>query len=51
MDGSLSIRSHGFFDLPTRDLIEALSENAGAATVAGELKRLGISDPFIKGVE
>jgi regulator of RNase E activity RraA len=47
----LDIKDIKDIERPPRDLIEALSENVGAATAAGELKRLGISDPFIKGVE
>ena len=36
---------------PSRELIEGLRENVSAATAAGELKRLGIRDPFFKGIE
>jgi regulator of RNase E activity RraA len=36
---------------PSPELIQGLRENVGAATAAGELKRLGIRDPFVKGVE
>ena len=36
---------------PPKDLIKALAENVGSATAAGELHRLGIRDPFIKGIK
>jgi regulator of RNase E activity RraA len=35
---------------PPRELIDKLKKNVNAATAAGELNRLGIRDPFIKGV-
>jgi regulator of RNase E activity RraA len=35
---------------PSKELIQALYDNVGSATAAGELSRLGIRDPFIKGV-
>lgn len=35
---------------PSQELMEKLRKNVNAATAAGELNRLGIRDPFIKGV-
>ena len=33
---------------PNKDLITAL-EHVGSATASGELRKMGISDPFIQG--
>jgi regulator of RNase E activity RraA len=35
---------------PSKELVKILQEQVGSATAAGELARLGIRDPFIKGV-
>lgn len=36
---------------PSKELIDGLMTHVSAATAAGELFRLGIRDPFIKGIE
>src|SRR6056297_2221706 len=35
---------------PSKELMDKLRKNVNSATAAGELSRMGIRDPFIKGV-